>query len=259
MDQTGLDGVCLSAEKKLKLFGRLPRYFVYACMAGCFCSLGMALAYTVGGELYQYEALRGLYKLMMGVTFTLSFTMIVFAGAELFTGNMLVMTMGVLNRKVTGAQALRLLVFCYFSNLLGAAAMGLLVASTGLLASPAGALLVSSAAAKTEIAFFPALTRGVLCNMLVCLGIWCSTKVKSETARLILLVWAVLGFVAPGYEHSIANAGIFTMAAAAAESVAMPGAITLSGVVRNMLPVTLGNILGGGLVGWIYWFAGREK
>lgn len=262
MEQTGLAAVCQSAEKKLNFFQSQGRYFVYACMAGCFCSLGMALAYAMGGSFYASEALRGAYKLILGSTFTLSFTMIIFAGAELFTGNVFVFTVSVLSKKTAPAASVQLVAFCYLANILGAAVMGAVVAATGLLQGSMGDLLVTSAMTKMTLPFFQAFFRGVLCNTLVCLGIWCVTKMKSETAKLIVLLWVVLGFAGPGYEHSIANAGIFTMAMLAPQAggAGLSLAAGLAGALRNLVPVTLGNLVGGGLcVGWVYWFAGSGK
>jgi len=262
MEQTGLETVCQSAEKKLSFFKSKRRYFVYACMAGCFCSLGMALAYAMAGGFYASPALQGAYKLILGSTFTLSFTMIIFAGAELFTGNVFVFTVSTLSRRTALTDGVKLLVFCYLSNLLGAAVMGSMVAATGLLQGSMGDLLVTSAATKMALPFSQAFFRGVLCNILVCLGIWCVAKLKSETAKLIVLLWVVLGFAGPGYEHSIANAGIFTMALLApqAGSAGLTLASGLAGTLNNLVPVTLGNLVGGGLfVGWVYWFSGSAK
>lgn len=257
MEQHGLDAMYVSAAKKLNFFKKLPRYFVYACMAGCFCSIGMALAYSLAGGFYASEALHGAYKFVIGATFTLSFTMIIFAGAELFTGNVLVFTIALLGKKVTLVESLRLIVFCYCANLIGASLMGWIVSQTGLLAGEMGSLLVDSAAAKMSLSFAHAFFRGVMCNILVCLGIWCVGKLKSEIAKMIVLFWVVLGFAGPGYEHSIANAGIFTMAMLAPQATE---ALTLAGACHNLLPVTLGNLLGGAVfVGWVYWFSGRDE
>ena len=167
------------------------------------------------------------------------------------------MTIGSLSRSVKVRDAFGLLLLCYISNLCGAAFMAWVFGMTGLLEGPVGELLVSSTAAKMNIPFTHALFRGIMCNVLVCLGYWAMSKAQSEAAKLIIIVWVVAGFVTPGYEHSIANAGIFTMAFMAPS---VTPEITLSGIGTNLVPVTLGNLVGGAfLVGLPYWASGKAK
>ena len=252
MENEGVNAACGAALKKYGFFKYRARYFIYAAMAGCFCSMGMALASSVAAGFYSSEALRGAYKFMLGATFTLSFTMITFAGAELFTGNVLVMTMAVLEKRLRLSQGLGLLAFCYIANIFGAVFMGLIISQTGVMAGQTGDMIVSLAEGKASLSLAHGFFRGIMCNTMVCLGTWCVLKLKSETAKLIILFWAVLGFVALGYEHSIANAGIFTMAALV-ESLPY---VDFQGILLNMLSVTVGNITGGSVfVAFVYWFA----
>lgn len=226
-------------------------------MAGGFCTLGMALAYSLGAEFSASVALRGASKLIVASAFTFALAMIVFAGAELFTGNVFVMTVSTLCGRTKPAPACSLLAFCYLANIFGAAVFGTLIWATGLLDGPMGEFLVNAAAVKMSIPFWQAFFRGVLCNTLICLGVWSASKAKSETAKLIMIFWAVLGFVGSGYEHSIANSGLFTMALLAPQSAQ---GVSLLGAVNNLVPVTLGNLAGGALlVGWVYWFSGRGE
>ena len=252
MEHEGIDAACAAALKKCAFSKNKPRYFVYASLAGCFCAIGMALAASVAGGFYSSEALRGAYKFMLGATFTLSFTMIVFAGADLFTGNVLLISIGFLQKKITFSQGLLFLTFCYFANISGAVFMGFIISLTGILNGQTGDMMLSLTGTKASLSFTHGFFRGVMCNVMVCLGMWCVLKLKSESAKLIVLFWAVLGFVAPGYEHSIANAGTFTMAA-----LANSASVDYRGVLLNMLSVTLGNIAGGSIfVALAYWFAG---
>lgn len=257
MEHEGIGIVCGSARKKLDFYRNKPQYFVYACMAGGFCAIGMALAYALGAEFSASEALRGASRLVVASAFTFALTMIVFAGAELFTGNVFVLTVSVLCGDTKFSRACSLLAFCYFANFVGAALFGMMIWATGLLGGPMGASLVNSATVKMALPFWPAFFRGTLCNALICLGTWSGSKVKSETAKMILYFWVVLAFVGTGYEHSIANAGLFTMALLAPQTT--PD-VSLYGAVCNLIPVTLGNLAGGALlVGWTYWFSGRGK
>ena len=256
MEQTGINAACEAALKKLAFFKYRARYFVYSGLAGCFCAMGMALACSVAAGVYSSEAIRGMYKFMLAFMFTLSFTMIIFAGSELFTGNVLVMTIASLQKKIKFSQGLRLLAFCYFANISGGFLMSIVIAQTGILTGQTGEMVVSLAGEKAALSFAQAFFRGVMCNTMVCLGTWCVLKLKSESAKLIILFWAVTGFVALGYEHSIANAALFTMAAFAESASEMNN---WQGVFFNMLSCTLGNIAGGSLfVGFVYWFSGRD-
>ena len=256
MEEKGLSLVAASATKKVAYSKNIPQYFIYSAMAGACCALGMALAYSVGSAFYFNSATTGMYSLIMGITFALSFTLIVFSGAELFTGNMMTMTIGTLTRSITIKQALTLSVFCYFANICGAIFFGWLFGATGLLEGKVGQFLVTSCEKKMALPFSQALTRGILCNMLICMGTWATIKLKSETAQMIVLVWVVLGFVATGYEHSIANTALFTMSFLAPQTTS---SISLAGAFSNLLPVTLGNIIGGSLfVGFVYWYSGRS-
>ena len=256
MEEKGLSLVAASATKKVAYSKNIPQYFIYSAMAGACCALGMALAYSVGSSFYFNSATTGMYSLIMGITFALSFTLIVFSGAELFTGNMMTMTIGTLTRSITIKQALTLSVFCYFANICGAIFFGWLFGATGLLEGKVGQFLVTSCEKKMALPFSQALTRGILCNMLICMGTWATIKLKSETAQMIVLVWVVLGFVATGYEHSIANTALFTMSFLAPQTTS---SISLAGAFSNLLPVTLGNIIGGSLfVGFVYWYSGRS-
>lgn len=255
MEERALDFIAASAKQKVVFCKSVSQYFVYAAMAGACCALGMALAYSIGAGFYFTEAISGTYTLIMGITFALSFTLIVFCGAELFTGNVMVMTVGCLTTAVKWRQAGTLLTVCYLANLAGAVFFGWIYASTGLLAGKTGQLLVASCAVKMALPFGQAVMRGLLCNMLICMGTWATARLKSEVAKMLVLVWVVLGFVTSGYEHSIANTALFTMALLAPQSTP---AVSLSGAFANLVPVTIGNIIGGSLfVGLVYWYSGR--
>ena len=256
MERAGVAAVSESARRKAAFFtASLPRYFVYAMMAGVFCGLGMILAYSAGGALDFYESTRGLARIVFGVSFALSFTLIVYAGSELFTGNVMVMTIGALDRAVRPGTALRMLLAAYLANLCGATLVSLLIGSSGLLdGEMVGDYIVANAAAKMALPFWQALARGVLCNMLVCLATWAAAKLASEPARMLLLAWCVYGFSTSGFEHSIANMALFVMAF---RSPLRTAEITLGGYLQNLVPVTLGNLIGGGLiVGLAYFFVG---
>lgn len=259
MEKLGVTAVSEAARRKADFFSTsLPRYFLYAMMAGVFCGLGMILAYSSGGALNFYEPTRGLAKIVFGISFALSFTLIVYAGSELFTGNVMVMTIGTLNKAVPPSTSLGLLATVYVGNLCGATLIALLIGSTGLLDSEmVGGYIVANTALKMGLPFGQAFSRGILCNMLVCLATWATAKLTSEPAKMLILVWCVYGFCTAGFEHSIANMALFVMALC---SPFCTPDVTMAGYLHNMVPVTLGNLVGGALVvGLVYYLIGTAK
>ena len=255
MEEAGVIKVSEIAKQKVKNFKNEPlRFFVYAMMAGVFCGLGMILAYSAGGSLASHESTVGFAKIVFGISFALSFTLIVYAGSELFTGNVGVMTIGVLDRSVTVKDGIKLACFVYCGNFLGASIIALLIGAGGLLDNPVTATyIVSSSAAKMQLPFMHSFVRGLLCNMMVVLATWCCAKLKSEPAKMMILVWCVYGFCSSGFEHSIANMALFVMSILSPFSTPQ---ITLAGYLSNIIPVTLGNIVGGIAIGAVYYYLG---
>ena len=254
MDQIGIDNIILLSAKKSKFSKNIIKYGIYSMMAGSFCSIGMAFAYSAGAGFYDSLGVSALYKLAIGIAFALSFTLIIFAGSELFTGNVLTMTIGSLTKEVSVFTAVKICTFCYTLNLIGAAIMGLIIAYSGALDGTSGHLILEACSVKTTLPFIKAFLKGFMCNVMVCLGIWMVAKIKSEVAKMIALVWVIAGFVTPGYEHSIANGGLFAMTA-----VLSIEQITISGVLANLIPVSLGNVFGGMFIAFVYWFAGKNE
>ena len=248
-----------SAEDKIKFFhSNFFKFLLSSMMAGVFCGLGMILAYTSAGSLIYYDATRGLAKLVFGISFALSFTLITYAGSELFTGNLVVMTIGGLNKKVKLLDSLKLLVIVYCGNFLGASLISIIIAFSGLLKNiETGSYIMMNTTMKMQLSFTESFFRGILCNMLVCLAVWCCSKLKSDCAKLIVLVWCVYGFCTSGFEHSIANMALFAMGLM---SPLKNESITILGYLNNIIPVTLGNIVGGCLfVGCVYYFINKEN
>lgn len=252
-----------------KAEGKTLRLLIWALLAGAYIAFGAQASQMVSFNLLADPDSLGMGRLVSAAVFPVGLMMVVLCGAELFTGNCL-MIIGVLDRKVRISGMLRNWVLVYLGNFLGALLVVALMKSTGLWETGSGLLgasVIKTAQAKVQLSFGQAFVRGILCNWLVCLAVWMSTGAR-ETVSKIFAIWFCIGlFVISGFEHSIANmyfipAGI----AAAADS----GLAQLAGcdvsvltvgnfLVKNLLPVTLGNILGGGLfVGMVYWFTGRK-
>lgn len=233
--------------------------FALAVLAGAFIAIGGAFAtLAMTGSTLPFGATR----VLGGITFSLGLILVVVAGAELFTGNNLV-AMAWASRAISTRELLRNWAVVYLGNLVGAIATALLVLASGTLALGGGAVgegALRIAVAKCEIGWTEAFFRGVLCNALVCIAVWLAHSARSTTDRILAVLWPITAFVALGFEHSVANMyfiplGLLLKAEAGAGIVADGGPLTVGGFVGNLVPVTLGNIVGGTLlVAGIYWF-----
>ena len=244
-----IDKCAATAERVVKLDRENPfGYWVASMMAGAYVGLGIILIFTLGNLVDP--ALR---PLVMGATFGIALTLVINAGAELYTGHTMFLTFGVKAGRISSASAMRAGLQSWGGNLLGSILVAWLFWQTGggkLL--PDGASLVHSAAlAKTQLPVVALIAKGMLCNWLVCLAIWMCQRVEGS-AKFIAIWWCLLAFIASGYEHSIANMTLFALSWFGAHS---PD-FTLSGIGYNLLWVTLGNTLSGVLfMGLGYWYA----
>ncbi len=176
------------------------------------------------------------------------------AGAELFTGNNL-MVMAWADRRITTAELMRNWVIVYAANALGAAGLAIVVylANHGALnAGAVGAAYVKIAAAKTSLPFAEAFFKGVLCNLLVCLAVWLALAGHSVVDKILAIVFPITAFVAAGFEHSVANMYFLTLGMLLSD-------LSWPGIAANLVPVTLGNIVGGsGMVAAVYYLVYRQ-
>ncbi len=212
-------------------------YFVSSMLAGVFVGFGVLLAFTIGGLLTgQPHA-----KIVMGASFGIALSLVIMAGSELFTGNNFVMTAGALGRAVAPAEVLRVWILCYIGNWAGSILLALLFQASGLTKGPVGEFIATAAAAKMSLPLLPMLVRAFLCNALVCLAVWCSFRCKSESGKLIMVFWCLYAFITTGFEHSIANMTLLSIALLAPQE----AAVSLGGYFYNILFVTFGNMLGG--------------
>lgn len=246
----------------------VPSLVVLSILAGAFIALGAMFATTVMAGANGILPF-GLSRLFAGLVFSLGLILVVVGGAELFTGNTL-MVMALAARKITLAEMLRAWAIVYVGNFVGAFGTAVLVLLSGqylLGDGSVASVALSLAAAKVALSFDRALFLGVLCNVLVCLAVWLSLGARSTGDKILAVLFPVSAFVAAGFEHSVANMYLIPLAlliksgapASLWAQVAVPpeavAALTWSGLVWNLIPVTLGNLIGGGvLVGGVYWF-----
>lgn len=224
-----------------------------AVLAGAFVSLG-ALLYLVTITGPGPGLGFGLTRLLGGLSFCLGLVLVVVAGAELFTGNNL-LAMAWASRRIGTGQVLRNWLVVYVGNVVGCLGTVLLVAwadVAGLGGGAVGATVVQVARTKAELPFGEAFARGLLCNALVCLAVWLVMGGRSVTDKVLAVLFPVTAFVALGLEHSIANWFILPFGLA----LDTQGVVPPAGIARNLVAVSLGNIVGGTLlVAAVYWVA----
>ena len=241
-------GVAVAKEDMIK--NKFGQYWVLSMLAGMYIGFGILLIFTVGSQFASVGSPA--VKIIMGISFGIALTLVVFAGADLFTGNNMVMLIGCLNGKTSWGWMLWLWTVCWFANLAGALLLAWCMACTGLAdGNVTGNFIGKVASAKMNAPWMELFCRGILCNALVCLAVWMSAKTKNEAARIFLIFWCLFAFIACGFEHSIANMTIFGTSLFTAH----PDTVSCTGFARNMLPVTLGNIIGGCFFGLVYWYA----
>lgn len=233
-----VDAVAEGAKKKVIFLKNNPLgYFIASMLAGMYVGFGILLIFTIGGQLQGAPHT----KLIMGLSFGIALSLVVIAGSELFTGNNMVMTLGLMNRKVTLPEAIKLWLVCWIGNLTGSVLLAVIFWLTGYAKGDVGSFIATAAAAKMSAPISELLTRGILCNALVCLGVWCALKCKSESGKLIMIFWCLFAFITCGFEHSVANMTLLSVALLAP----LESGISLSGFFYNLFFVTIGNMLGG--------------
>jgi formate transporter len=245
------------------------KIFALAILAGAFIGLGAIFATTVlagtGGMLPF-----GVQRLLAGLVFTLGLILVVVGGAELFTGNNLI-TMAWANNKVSTGLMIKNWVIVYFGNLVGSLLTVVIMYFSAQYEFGNGAIGVTAlgiATAKVKLGFVQAMALGMMCNAMVCMAVWLCFSARTTTDRILAIIPPIAGFVAAGFEHSVANMyfipiGLFVKDGASdafwtmiKKTPADFSALTWSGFfVNNLIPVTIGNIIGGGImVGLVYWF-----
>lgn len=246
-------GVCNAAKGKLNLLNSNPVGYVIASMvAGFFIAFGGFVMLTVGGNL----GTTGAGKLLMAASFAAALSLVVMAGAELFTGNNFVMASAAFSGEVKWGDAIKLWVVCYAGNLVGSLLAAVLFHLTGLAGGVVGEVIATVAAAKMGGTALNLFVKAIFCNMLVCLAVWCGAKMKTESGKLIMIFWCIYVFVVCGFEHSVANMTI--MASGLLDPNGVAG-LSIGGYVFNLVIVTIGNMIGGILfVAWPYYMIQKK-
>lgn len=243
-----IDKFAKTGAAKVAMIVRSPlAYLVGAAMAGAYIGFGDILMFSVGAHVDPAYA-----HLIMGAVFACALTFVVFAGSELFTGTAMYMPLAVLRKEAAPSGMVVVWVVCWIGNLIGAIILAYILhaAGGGVLLTDGSPAFFKAVAAKMSAPGSVLFAKGILCNWLVCLAIWMAARTTSDSAKLIVIFWAIFAFVASGFEHSVANMFIFALALLADH----PAEVTFAGAVHNELFVTLGNLVGGAVfMGIGYW------
>ena len=242
------------ALKKVKIFRQsLLRYILRAMLASMFIGFGVIVAFKTGNYFYL-EHSPFAYP-MAALTFGSAIILIAYGGGDLFTGNTFYYTYAALRGKMGWLEVTHLWVSSYIGNILGAAVFAFMIFTTGLYAeSSVNGFLLSVVEKKMQVPTMELFFRGILCNWLVCLAFFIPMGLKGDGPKMFSMMLFVFCFFISGYEHSIANMCTFAIALVLNH----PGTISWGGVFHNLIPVTLGNLIGGGiLMAWMYHFVNK--
>ncbi|MGL4483941.1 MAG: formate/nitrite transporter family protein [Anaerovoracaceae bacterium] len=267
--------VSIEVGKKKSVTSTL-NLFVLGILAGAFIAFAAEGSNMAAYNLFANPATYGLGKALAGAIFGTGLMLVVVAGGELFTGNCLII-MGVLEKHVKVSAMFRNWGIVYLGNFVGSIFIAYMMSASGLFESSAGllgAMTIKIAAYKVGLSFSQAFFLGIMCNWLVCLAVWMAYGAKDIAGKLLAVFFPIWLFITSGFEHSVANmyyipAGIFAKANSEFSAAALDLGLTAdklshlgwqSFFVNNLLPVTLGNIVGGGIfVGMVYWFVYIRK
>ncbi|HZZ80924.1 MAG TPA: formate/nitrite transporter family protein [Gemmataceae bacterium] len=236
----------------------LSSHLVRSALAGMYVGAAIVLIFTIGGLLKPHAP--GAVRLLMGVCFGGALTIVVFAGSELFTGSNLVLFLGALTGKTSWKDLVANWCWTWVGNFIGSVLLAFMVVRAGLVELPdVKPFVLGLVETKMNLPPEQLFWRAVLANWLVCLGVWMAARLKSETAKILMIWWCMFTFITSGYEHSIANMCGLMLGLLMDHG---PD-ITWTGYAYNLSLATLGNIVGGAIfVGGAYWVGSpkaREK
>lgn len=248
----------------------IKELLVSAFLAGAYVAMAAEASTMVGHDLAKYLG-YGMAKFMVGSVFSLGLLLVVICGSSLFTGNTLI-TMAVLQGETSWKKAFRNWGWVFLGNFIGSLVVALIMFKSNLWQAnghQVGASIIKIANAKANLGFSEAFFRGIMCNWMVCLGVWAMTAAKDIVGKVAVCYFIIMAFVASGFEHVVANMyyipiGIFVKSQAiVVETAGLEGSLsslTWTGMFNNLIPVGLGNLVGGAFfVGTLYWILYKSK
>ncbi len=241
MYESDIEAVGATAAKKIGFMKKnFAGFFLMSMMAGFYIGIGSVFMGVIGGAFNG----AGSYgtKLVVGIVFSVGLCMVVICGAELFTGNNFVLSVGAMTKTITWKDAGIYWLICWIGNLCGSVVMAVIFTLTGIPAGgDTGTYMSGLAAAKMNGTPLNLFAKGILCNACVCIVIWGCAKLKSEGAKFAMCLCGVSAFVCCGFEHSIANMTFLTVGLLNPNG----AVVSLGGMIYNLVVVTLGNMVGG--------------
>ncbi|MFP3243466.1 MAG: formate/nitrite transporter family protein [Paraburkholderia sp.] len=228
----------IGAHKASSILHTPLAFLIGAAMAGAYIGFGDILMFSVGSHVDPAYV-----HLIMGAVFACALTIVIFAGSDLFTGTAMYMPLALFRGEVSVGHVLMVWVVCWVGNLLGATVLAAILHACGggVLLTDGSAVFFKAVEVKMSTPGLPLFAKGLLCNWLVCLAVWMTSRTQNDGAKLGLIFWPVFAFVASGFEHSVANMFVFALALIGSH----PADITLAGDVQNEIFVTLCNLVGG--------------
>jgi nitrite transporter len=238
--------------KKKKMLKHSPvDYFLRACLAGALLTFVfvMCIKFAQPFHAVHSEATYFIYSFFFGIALIL----VIFSNAELFTSNTMYFTISTMRKKTTITDTLKVWTACYIGNLLGSILFAFLFHLSGIFANiPDGHFLYNVVEMKLSADTTQLFFRAILCNWIVCLACFLPIRMQSDSAKIMTIFLTVLVFFSSGYEHSVANMGLFSIAF-------FSYGLDVTTTLHNLIPVTLGNIIGGGVfVGILYGYLNRK-
>ncbi|MBS6195528.1 MAG: formate/nitrite transporter family protein [Clostridiales bacterium] len=248
--------VCNAGAAKSNLLKKNPLgYFVSTMVAGLFIAFGSFIAFTLGQNVAAGGA-ASFTKLALSAAFAAALSLVVMAGAELFTGNNFVMTAASIRKTVSWADTAKVWAVCWIGNLIGSLLSVFAFQLSGIPTANDGAVaeyFITIATGKVSLTPVEMIFRAILCNILVCLAVWCGIKMKSESGKLIMIFWCILVFMVCGFEHSIADMSSIGVAL-------VNGGVSVGQYIYAVVLATVGNMIGGAIfVAVPYHLISKEK
>lgn len=255
-----------------KVNGSFSKLLVLSFLAGAFIAFAAEGSNMAAFNLFAKPETYGLGKALAGAIFGTGLMLVVLAGGELFTGNTLILA-AVCDKKVKFNRMLRNWVIVYIGNLIGSLFIAYMMSRSGLFGSGGdmlGAVTLKIAVYKVNLSFLQAFYLGIMCNWLVCLAVWMSCGAETMAGKILAIFFPIWLFITSGFEHSVANmyyipAGILAKTNTAYAELshlsneALQSLTWSSFAIHNLIPVTLGNIVGGGIfVGMAYWYSYKK-
>ena len=230
----------ISKKKARTAKNNLGKYIGRGIVTGFYIVIAIIISYTTGGMLYpKYPEVA---KVMIAATFCFAIAQVVFVSGELFTSTNYVMAVGLMKKKVNVPTVLKIWVLTFIANAIGIIFLSFLFVKSGAPLETVSHYIEKVANGKLELTPVQMVLRGILCNFSVCLAYLGGIKMKSESGKFIMIFFAVFAFIIAGFEHSIANIGIFSIAYFSL------GSLPMALVLKNLFFVVIGNIIGGGLL-----------